>query len=114
MNLLKRITRHAKKQNPDNPVPVEKYLGYGVVPYEQEVRDYDEDADEWDYHYETVRVEGNITHTEHYVRVSDDAGGTLFIPHCDVDPFMACSDKAAFESYWMDVELQRMAGGEAD
>lgn len=125
MNLIRRISSlfhadtngpgdHAdtKQGTPDQP-DEPKYIGYGIVPYEQDVFFTDSDGDQ-DWHTEITRVQGHILRDGDYIIVVDGEGGALHIQKSRAHAFVTHDDQESFESYAMHAELEVLNEGSDD
>lgn len=90
-------------------------LGYGVVRYQLEQREKIEsiDGDEFGFWCETIFVVGIVAESKRWVLVTDSAGGTVRIPHSDVDQIVTCEDEEAWDSYRIQADLEEAMGSDA-
>lgn len=125
MNLIKRISilfhtgpnspvdHIGPKQDTPNQPDEPKYIGYGIVPYEQDVFFIDRDGDQ-DWSTEVTRVQGNILRDGDYIIVVDEEGGALHIQKSRAHAFVTHDDQESFESYAMHAELEVLNEGSDD
>lgn len=90
------------------------HLGYGVVRYQLEQREKTEsvDGEGWDIWYETIFVIGDVEEMKHWVLVTDSAGGTVHIPHRDVDQIVTCENEESWDSYRLHADLEDAMGAD--
>lgn len=84
-------------------------IGYGVLQYTLETIDGD-----GDYTLDTVQITGYLFRDRGMVTVLDQDDLRVSVPDDNIDCIICGDDEEHLRDVAMDVELQRMTGGEAD